>query len=174
MYCKIIKSVCFKPIVALLVCAVLFMSFTLPAETVIIKSGTVIPMELMTTLSSKTARTGQMVDFRVTNDVKVNGKVVIAAGSIAQGQVVRSQKNGLMGKEGELEISVKTIRAVDGTIVYLSNNSLTDEGNGKLAISIVFTVLCLFGFLIKGGNAEIPAGAQVQAFVGADTEIQLN
>lgn len=174
MYNKIINSICFKPVALLLMCAVLFMSFTLPNETVILKSGTVIPLELMSTLTSKTARTGQTVDFRVTSDVKVNGKVVVAAGSVVQGQVVRAKKNGLLGSEGELEITVKTIKAVDGSVIYCTANNLMDEGGDKLAISIVFTVLCLFGFLIKGGKAEIPAGAQIQAIVNSDTEIQLN
>ena len=165
MFIKFLKSIYFKPTLFLMALAMLTMSFTMPNGTVVLKAGTVIPMELVSTISSKTARSGQLVDFRVTSDVKVDGKTVIAAGSIAQGQIVRAKKNGLLGAEGELEIAVKSIRAVDGTNIYLSSN--------KVVLSVVVTLCCLFGFLIKGGQAEIPAGAQVQGIVVSNTDINV-
>lgn len=173
MFIKLMKAVYFKPVVLLMAIAMLTMSFNMPGETVIIKSGTIIPMELMTTLTSKSARSGQMVDFRVLSDIKVNGKTVISAGSIAQGQITKAEKSGLLGSAGELEVTVKSVRAVDGTTIYLSSNNLTDEGSNKLALSIVLTLFCLFGFLIKGGKAEIPAGTQVQGMVSSNVEINL-
>lgn len=174
MFTKLLKSIYFKPMLLLMACAMIFMSFTMPGQTVIIKAGTNVPLELISTLNSSTAKTGQMVDFRVTNDIKVDNKTVIEAGSIAQGQIVRAKKNGLLGAEGEVEVSIRTVRAIDGTNVYLSNNSLNDEGSNKLGISLVLTFLCLFGFLIKGGKAEIPAGTQIIGVVSSNTEIQLN
>lgn len=114
-----------------------------------------------------------MVDFRVLNDIKVNGKTVIAVGSIAQGQITRAKKRGLMGSEGELTVTIRSVKAVDGTMVYLSGSSLSDEGGNKLALSIVLTICCLFGFLIKGGKAEIPAGTQIQGTVTSNIEINL-
>ena len=114
-----------------------------------------------------------MVDFRVLNDVRVNGEVVIRAGSIAQGQITKAEKSGLLGSAGELEINVKSVKAVDGTTIYMTSSSLADEGSNKLALSIVLTVLCLFGFLIKGGKAEIPSGTQIQSMVASDVEINL-
>jgi hypothetical protein len=152
--------------------AMLTMSFTMPGEVVILRAGTSIPLELVSTLYSSNVRSGQMVDFRVLSDVKANGKIVIS-GSIAQGQITRAKKRGLLGSEGELEIAIKSVKAVDGTTVYLSGNNLYDEGSNKLALSIVLTICCLFGFLIKGGKAEIPAGAQVQGTVISNVEINL-
>lgn len=174
MFVKLIKSVVFKPMVMLMSAAMLFMSFTMPGEVVVLKAGTSIPMDLMTSLSGNNTRNGQIIDFRVTSDVKVNGKTVITAGSVAQGQVVKSKKNGLFGTAGELEVAVKSVRAVDGTMIYLSGSSLSDEGSDKLVISIVVTLFCLLGFLIKGGKAEIPAGTQCSAFVMSDTEVSVN
>ena len=173
MFIKFLKSIYFKPTLFLMALAMLTMSFTMPKGTVVLKAGTVIPMELVSTINSKTARSGQLVDFRVTSDIKVDGKTVIAAGSIAQGQIVRAKKNGLLGAEGELEIAVKSIRAVDCTNIYLSSNNLADEGSNKVVLSVVITLCCLFGFLIKGGQAEIPAGAQVQGIVVSNTDINV-
>jgi hypothetical protein len=173
MFIKLLKSIYFKPVLFLMALAMLTMSFTMPNGTVVLKAGTVIPMELVNTITSKTARSGQLVDFRVTSDVKVDGKTVVAAGSIAQGQIVRAKKNGLLGAEGELEIAVKSIKAVDGTSVYLSSSNLADEGSNKVVLSVVVTLCCLFGFLIKGGQAEIPAGTQVQGMVVSNTDINV-
>ncbi|EOS08249.1 hypothetical protein C801_01451 [Bacteroides uniformis dnLKV2] len=173
MFTKLTKKVYFKPAVLLMAIAMLTMSFTMPGEVVILRAGTSIPLELVSTLYSSNVRSGQMVDFRVLSDVKANGKIVISAGSIAQGQITRAKKRGLLGSEGELEIAIKSVKAVDGTTVYLSGNNLYDEGSNKLALSIVLTICCLFGFLIKGGKAEIPAGAQVQGTVISNVEINL-
>jgi hypothetical protein len=171
MFLKFINSPIFRPTVLLVAVAMLTMSFTTPERTLVIKAGTVVPLELMNTLTSKNAKSGQIVDFRVVGDIKVDGQTVISAGSVAQGQITRLKKSGLLGSEGELDISIKSVKAVDGTIVYLSGGQLSDEGSNKVALSIVLTILCLFGFLIKGGKAEIPAGSSVQGVVSAQAEI---
>lgn len=41
-------------------------------------------------------------------------------------------------------------------------------------LTIVLTFLCLFGFLIKGGNAEIPAGTLCNATVAGNTTINVD
>ena len=173
MFTKLINSFCFKPFAVLMAIAMLTMSFTMPGQVVVIKAGTVVPMELVNSLTSKNARSGQMVDFRVTSDIVVDGKVVIAAGSIAQGQITRVEKSGLLGSAGELEVTVRSVKAVDGTNVFFTSNTIGYEGRNKLAVSIVLTILCLFGFLIKGGKAELPAGTQVQGMVASNVEINI-
>lgn len=173
MFIKFMKSVFFKPATLLMAIAMLTMSFTLPNGTVVLRAGTIIPMELMNTITSSNARNGQIVDFRVLADVEVDGKTVIPAGAIAQGQIVRAKKNGMLGMQGELEIAVRNVKAVDGTNVYLTAASLNDEGNNQTVLSIVLTFCCLFGFLIKGGKAELAAGTQINAIVGSNTEIDV-
>lgn len=147
----------------------LFVSF----EYLVKRAGTIIPLELVSKLSSNKVQSGQMVDFRVLNDIKVNGKTVISVGFIAKGQITRVKKKGLMGNGGELTVEIKSVRAVDGTTVFLSGDSLSDEGSNRLALSIALTVVCLFGFLIKGGEAEIAGGAQMLGTVTSNVEVNL-
>ena len=170
---KIISSTCFKPTLMLMALSMLFMSFTTAGPTVTLKAGTVIPLVLDSTIDGNNAKVGQNVNFRVTSDVIVDGKTVISAGSLAKGQVVRSEKNGLLGSAGEVEIAVKSIQAVDGTNVYLADGNVFDEGSNKLGVSIVVTLFCLFGFLIKGGKAQIPAGTQINATVLSNAVISV-
>jgi len=169
-----IKSFSFKSMALLMAFAMLLMSFTIPAgQTVVLKAGTVVPLSLLTTISSKSARSGQIVDFRVTSDIKVNESIVIKTGSIAHGQITHVKRNGLLGTQGEIEVKVQSVNAVDGTTVYLTGNGLNEEGNNQMALSIVLTVCCILGFLLKGGNAEIPAGTQCLSTVMSNVEIGL-
>lgn len=142
-----------------------------PGNTVLLKAGTMIPMELMRTVSGQSVHAGQMIPFRVMNDVVVDGKTVIEAGAIAQGQVVRVEKAQLMGLPGELEIVVRSVTAIDGTSVPLAGDNLSAEGNNRVAAAIVVTILCLFGFCIKGGKAELPSGTVMQPMVVSNVKI---
>ena len=72
-------------------------STTSMAENVVLKAGTPIPMQLVNTVTGKNSAIGQVIDFRVTNDIVVDGKTVIPAGSIAKAQVTRAKKNGIFG-----------------------------------------------------------------------------
>ena len=85
MFIKFTKSLMFKPVVLLMAIAMLTMSFTVPGNTVVLKAGTVVPMELINTVNSKNARTGEMVKFRVTDNVVVDGKTIIEVGAVANG-----------------------------------------------------------------------------------------
>ena len=49
------------------------------AREVVLKSGTAIPMQLVNTVNGKDVAVGQIVDFRVTSDIKVDGVTVIPA-----------------------------------------------------------------------------------------------
>ncbi|MBR6589403.1 MAG: hypothetical protein IKK67_02895 [Bacteroidaceae bacterium] len=173
MFRKLINSKSFRPSLLLMAMAMLFMSFTAPSGTVVLKAGTAVPLSLETSIDGNQVRAGQIVQFRVVQDIKVDGKTIIAAGSLAQGQVVRAEKNGLLGSAGEVEIAVKSVQAVDGTSIYLTNGNVFDEGKNKVVLSVVVTLCCLLGFLIKGGKGEIPAGTQINASVMSNTEINV-
>ncbi len=135
------------------------------AREVVLKAGTAVPMQLVNTVTGKNAAVGQIVDFRVTSDIKVDGVTVIPANSVAKAQVVRAKKNGLFGSAGEIQLTVNSVTAVDGTQVILSGGTLSDEGKNKLVLSIF---LC---FLIKGGQGELPAGMACSPIVSGNTPI---
>lgn len=138
------------------------------AKDVTIKSGTQVPLELQGTISSKNVSNGSIINFKCTRDIKVGDDIVIRSGEMAKGQVTRVKKNGILGKNGEIEVRVTSIAAVDGTEVYLSSSSLYDDGKDNLVLSLF---LC---FLIKGGSAEIPAGTQCLASVSGDAVVTIN
>jgi hypothetical protein len=116
---------------------------------------------------------GQSVTMKVANDVKVNGKVVIAAGAPASGEVVSASKAGAVGKEAQITVTAKNATAVDGTFVPLSGTKAV-VGASHQTSSIVITILCcILGLLQKGGKAVIPAGSTLRTTVAAPVEVQV-
>lgn len=175
MITKIQNSNLFKPTALFVAIAFLFLSFKSNSNTgVILKSGTIIALETLSTIQSDMVNIGQTIDFRVKYDVKVDDKVVIAAGSIAKGQVVRAQKARAVGKEGFLEIQIKSVKAVDGQDVFLSGANLFQEGEDKQTLSILLSIfLCIFFLALKGGNASVPPGYEINSTVATNTNINI-
>jgi len=131
-----------------------------------------IPLETVTILSSDLLTMGQNIDFRVSRDVSADGVVVIPAGSIARGQVMRAQHAKGLGKPGYVEVQIKSVQAVDGTDIFLSGGNLYQEGEDKQTLAIVLGVfVCILFLTLKGKEAMVPSGYQVTASVGANTTI---
>ena len=77
-------------------------SFSAFAEEVVLKAGTAVPMQLVNTVNGKDVAVGQIVDFRVTSDIKVGQTVVIEAGAIARAfgsvlEFLNDNDNGVFG-----------------------------------------------------------------------------
>ena len=150
MITKIQNSFFAKPVAVLLAFSFLFMSFTMKGDgSVVLNSGTNVSLETVSMIQSDMVSVGQTIDFRVKYDVKVDNKTVIAAGSIAKGQVMRAQKAKGLGKEGFVEIQIKSVTAVDGQEVFLTGGNVYQEGEDKQTLSILLGVFVCILFLKK-------------------------
>ncbi|MDB2493481.1 hypothetical protein N9X15_04925 [Flavobacteriaceae bacterium] len=170
------KKSIFKSVAVMLSLAVLNLSFaSAPVEQVVVlKSGTVIPLETINVIKSDNATVGRTIDLRVTRDVEVDGQTVIPAGSIAKGQITRSQKAKGLGKAGFLEIQIKSVTAVDGQEVYLAGGNVSEEGDDKATLAIVLGLfVCILFLFMKGKNAEIPPGFSFDSNVASTINIQV-
>jgi hypothetical protein len=175
MFIKIYKNRYVKHVILLLIVSILNMSFTMRKYAdVVLPAGTPLLLETTKQLVSDQMLMGDLVEFKLRSDVKVGDKVVIAAGALAKGQVIRVQKARGVGKEGFFEIQLKTITAVDGQEVLMSNNNFYQEGENKQSLSIVLGVLiCILFLTMKGKNAVAPAGYSVNASVATNTTIKI-
>lgn len=175
MILKIQNFFLFKPTAILVAVSFLFMSFNSNLNSgVVLNAGTIIALETLSTIQSDMVRIGQTIDFKVKYDIKVNDKVVISSGSIAKGQVVRAQKAKGIGKEGFVEIQIKSVKAVDGQDVFLTGGNLYQEGENKQTLSILLSVfLCILFLAMKGENASIPPGYEINSTVATNTNINI-
>ncbi|EON77682.1 hypothetical protein ADIS_1901 [Lunatimonas lonarensis] len=165
-----IKVVCF-----FLAFSILNMSFIPRSyETVKIPAGTVVTLENSSGISSANLTVGQTIDFFVRDDVKVGGQTVIRRGAPARGQVVRVQKAKGLGKEGSVEVEVKSVQAVDGSEVRLTSTRIFEEGEDRQTAAILLGVLvCILFLTKKGKNAEIAPGTSIDGRVAQETSVEV-
>jgi hypothetical protein len=173
---SIYNSIYVRPMVMLLIVSLLSMSFQMRGDVAVtLPAGTSIPLETVSMIHSQFAMPGQIIDFRVRHDIRVDDKVVIPAGSIAKGQIMRAAPAKGLGKEGFVEVHIKSVTAVDGSEIYLTGGNLFQEGEDRQTLAILLGVLvCILFLTMKGKNAEIPAGYEVNALTATNNQINLN
>ena len=141
-----------------------------PLVAATVPAGTSIQLRLNQTLSGATAQTGSFVALSVVSDVVVNGVTLVKAGAQAEGQVSSAKKAGMIGQPGSVGITVTTVTAVNGTKIPVQAIS-SAEGDDKMVISVILGLLCIIGFLQKGGEGELNSTQIINARTLSNVEI---
>lgn len=175
MFRKFYQSKFTKSLSLIMALSVLTMSFNAKKyEVVTLPGGTYIGLETAHELNSEFLIPGQSIDFFVKNDIQAEGKTVIKRGAIARGQVLRVQRAKGLGKEGFVEVEIKSVEAVDGSEVFLTGARMYEAGDDRQTLSIVLGVLvCILFLIMKGENAVIPAGYSVDGRIAQDVQINV-
>ncbi len=151
-----------------------------PAAPNTLLDGTAIKLRLAENLSSATAKTGQSVSFEVTEDLLVQGVVVMAKGAQALATVTDASTKKSMGRGGKLDVNVDSARLADGEKVQL--RAVKDgKGGGHVgamtgamvATAIVFFPAAPLFLFVHGKDITIPKGTEVTAFVEGDTKLDM-
>lgn len=113
---------------------------TLPA-------GTLILMELAEQIESDRMTIGQLVKFKVTTDVVVDGKMAIRTGAFAYGRV-KSISPSTYNNTEEINLEVTSVQSVDGQQIALNGAEQIIKGqysgqgsSAKLGTTITATVM---------------------------------
>ncbi|PRY86313.1 hypothetical protein [Mongoliibacter ruber] len=143
-------------------------------EGVKIPSGTIVSVENSSPISSQNLIVGQNIDFFVVDDVKIDGKTVIRRGAPARAQVIRVQKAKGLGKEGSVEVEVRSVQAVDGSEVRLTSARIFEEGEDRQTAAILLGVLvCLLFLTKKGKDAVIAPGSIIDGRVAQEVTVEV-
>ena len=149
-----------------------------PSNSVTLKDGTPVELELAYTVSSAELKEGDAVSFRVVQPIQVNGLTVIDRGAPATARVVKAEGGKSWGRGGNLTWAIQSVTTVDNQKIPL-NYTAGSKGNGSpgtMTTGIVLTSLVfwpaapLWGFK-KGKPAVIPAGKRFEVFVHGDAAI---
>ena len=142
------------------------------AAEVILPDGTEFTVVTTEEISSKTAAEGDTVTFKVEEDVKINGRVVIAKDTIVKGTVSSVEQKGRMGKAGKLGVRIESTKTVDGQKLKL-RASKGKEGEDKTTNVILLSVLLSPFFLLKHGkDAVIKPGTKLKVFTDQELKVQ--
>ena len=135
--------------------------------------GTQVTLRLLKAVSSATARVEERVDFEVAKDVMADGVVVIEKGAPAWGKVIQAKPKKSFGRSGKLDFTIDYVKSIDGQNLNLRSTREIkgDDSYGKAGV--VTLLAGPLGFLVKGKNVEIGAGAEYTIFVDGDRTIQL-
>lgn len=141
----------------------------------VLHEGTPVRMRIGRTVSSATAQEGERVDFETLDAIKVNGRVVIPTGSIAQGTVTEALPKRRMGKGGKLDMNIDYVRMPNGDKLPLRGAQAVKGGGhgaamtgGMVATAIVFWPAAPLFLFMQGKDITIPEGHEITVYVSAD------
>lgn len=139
-------------------------SVTLPAMTVV-------EIEILTPLNSKTSKMGEMFPIRLAEPIMLDGNVLVPAGATGEGEVIHAAKARAAGKAGEMILAARYID-YQGTRIVLRSFKFgpsTGKNNAKEALVAGAVVAIPLTLLIAGGNVDVPTGTRAHAKTAADT-----
>jgi hypothetical protein len=132
-----------------------------------VAAGTLIPLVIDETLSTKTHATGDTFAFHVSENVLQNGHTVFPIGTKGVGELYRVVTKGAFGKSGKLEARMLYIELGDRTVRV--NGSIGASGKGATTETVATAILAgTIAFAVTGKSATIEKGTKLQARLERD------
>lgn len=135
---------------------------TLPAQTLV-------RVSLAKTVDSGKAKVGDIINYRVVEDVMVDGRVVIPVGVNAQAKVTEVSSAGHLGKNGRVVVDFGRITSLDGTPILLKVDETATQQNKSLELAagasmagivLLGPIGLVGGYFVKGKDVVIEANTQ--------------
>ena len=138
-----------------------------PPKTVTIPPGTPISVRNVTTLSTKTNKTGNAFEAVLDKTLEADGVVVAARGAVVKGIVTNSDPGGRTKGVASITIKLASLRTASGESVALSTQSITIKAastkkKDATKIGVATGIGAVIGAIAGGGK-----GAAIGAGVGA-------
>jgi hypothetical protein len=141
------------------------------AATTELAAGTPIVLRLEHHVTSAYVQPASQVYFRVDQDVAVDGRTLIAAGTLVTGEIYAATNRGMVGKPGTMALGVRLVTAVDGTQVPVEAD-LARQGRSRAWATVGWTVFWgLPGLITHGVNPYLEKGALLEARVLTDVSV---
>jgi hypothetical protein len=136
-------------------------------DELVISADSVIGLEIESSLTTEKAKVEDPVVARVTRDVKVGNRVVIPAGSRANGEVTAVERGGRLKDRARLGVRFTSIVLADGTRVPIQTETIYREGASPTNESAAKIGGGAIGGAIIGGILGGGKGAAIGSIVGA-------
>ncbi len=133
------------------------------AKPLILLDSTAIRMKLGKTISSADAKVGDEVSLEVSEDVIIDGFLVIPIGANAMGVVNEAEPKKALGRGGKLGVLVRSVRLANNDQAVLRSGG---EGRGSSSTAgVVIPVM-------HGKDITFPKGMEITAYVNGDTRLK--
>jgi len=137
-------------------------------------------IKLLEEINTADLEAGQSVKFTIDTNFKVNGYLIMPAGTEGTLTITNIKKAGRFGQDASITIKINDLTAIDGSAIPL-NIKLQEKGNyseeiaigvGLLSTIIVSNPVGLVaGYFFKGKDIVIPAGTVLKTQVLEDVEV---
>jgi hypothetical protein len=130
----------------------------------VVPADSVLGLQIERAISSETARVEDLVEARVTRDVRVGDRVAIPAGSTVQGSVMEVERGGKVKERARLGIRFHTVVLADGSRLNIRTDSVVREGAspaGESAAKIGGAAVggAILGAILGGGKGAVIGGS---------------
>lgn len=150
-------------------------------ETVTLPKDSVIKLEFAEDLSSKTAQAGDVVKYKVADNVFVNDVLVIPKGAEGLGRVMKVVGPRMFGQDARIDVDFGFLYAIDNTHVKVFLGEIAKQEAKTIAgaagatiggMVVLGPIGVIGGAFVTGKSVNIPAGSITFVQVKGDTEIQ--
>ncbi|MFZ5670518.1 MAG: hypothetical protein ACOY4K_13580 [Pseudomonadota bacterium] len=135
-----------------------------------VTNGAIVTIELVDTVTSKTAVKGQKFAIKLAAPLVVDGQTLLPAGVGGVGEVITVGKPGIGGKPGELILAARFL-TYKGQTIPLRGFRFGAAGKDTSAASLAVGMVVPVGIFITGGQVVAPAGSQGTAKIAVDIDL---
>jgi hypothetical protein len=165
-----------KVIITLVFCTTPFFAlcnnFFVIQNPIVVEKGTTIKVQSLNTLKSNKIAEGDLVEFKVFQDLVIKGATVVKSGTIVNAYVESVEKSRALGKEGFIRLQFVNTKAVDSTLIPIRaiNSSICGDNtfNSTIALSALINPLFLFK---NGKEAKVKEGKVMLVYITKDVSI---
>jgi hypothetical protein len=133
-----------------------------------VPAGSVIEIALTKAVGSKLSKRGDRFGIRLVDDIKMDGVVILPAGTEGEGEVIHASPGKMGGGPGELLLAARFLDR-DGVHVPLKAFKMGRSGQDNVDSALVVAMIAgPFALFIQGGEVMIPSGTIANAKLAAD------
>ncbi len=136
-----------------------------PPPPIVVPAGTLLALRLENTLSSHETPVGQTISAMVTQEVSVDGRVAIRAGSVVRGRVLEARPAKKIGGRPILSLTFDELEVRDGEVVAISSH-LTEVGKSEVLRDVAIIGGGTIGGAVIGEAIHEGEGGTIGAIVG--------
>lgn len=148
-------------------------------QDVVVPQDTKVTLRFTESLTTATAKVGDVVRFETVEDVRINDTLIVEKGSPATGVVAEVRSPRSRGRNAQLRISFQSVRAVDRSLIPLSpyrtpaDKRVTPKAPAASVVGAIALgpIGLVTGGFIRGEHVTIERGATVVAAIAKDTRL---
>lgn len=127
--------------------------------------GTEVSLILSETLTSKKHVKGDLFKLSISEDLMIDGILVLPIGTTVVGEITRAETKAAFGVAGKLEARLLYAELPSGTL-RLTGRIGNKGKSGTTETVLTYAAIGSIAFVVTGKSAEIPQGTELSARIG--------